>query len=231
MSLLGKGKGLLASVKEKAAPALQKAAEATKDVREKISVAGAQSKEAKAPVEGAIVRYGVVYLGGLSQYPKTLSYEIGFNILPDKFVFKPTAAAKDHFADMEIAYDKVSKFEIVKRQVSLAESFMADGNTQSLESENNIEITYDGDDYEVVLRLEMLTGMSVHGQAQKCREMLDLLRQNKIYDKLNKPKDAPAAAPVVDIADQIQKLAGLKDAGILTEEEFNTKKAELLAKM
>lgn len=34
-----------------------------------------------------------------------------------------------------------------------------------------------------------------------------------------------------DIPAQIQKLASLKDAGILTEEEFATKKAELLAKM
>ena len=40
------------------------------------------------------------------------------------------------------------------------------------------------------------------------------------------------AAPVADdIPSQIQKLASLKDAGILTEEEFATKKAELLAKM
>lgn len=41
-----------------------------------------------------------------------------------------------------------------------------------------------------------------------------------------------AAAPVAfDIPSQIQKLASLKDAGILTEDEFTTKKAELLAKM
>lgn len=45
---------------------------------------------------------------------------------------------------------------------------------------------------------------------------------------------APQAAPQAaadDIPAQIQKLASLKDAGILTEEEFATKKAELLAKM
>lgn len=45
-------------------------------------------------------------------------------------------------------------------------------------------------------------------------------------------KAAPTAAPVADdIPTQIQKLASLKEAGILTEEEFATKKAELLAKM
>lgn len=35
----------------------------------------------------------------------------------------------------------------------------------------------------------------------------------------------------VDIVEQIKKLKGLLDAGILTEEEFNAKKTELLAKM
>ena len=44
---------------------------------------------------------------------------------------------------------------------------------------------------------------------------------------------APASAPspAEDIPAQIQKLAALKDQGILTEEEFSAKKAELLAKM
>jgi hypothetical protein len=43
----------------------------------------------------------------------------------------------------------------------------------------------------------------------------------------------PAApAPLQpDFADQIRKLAELRDAGILTEDEFRTKKAELLARM
>ena len=42
---------------------------------------------------------------------------------------------------------------------------------------------------------------------------------------------APKAQQADDIPAQLQKLASLKDAGILTEEEFAAKKAELLAKM
>lgn len=34
--------------------------------------------------------------------------------------------------------------------------------------------------------------------------------------------------PVVDVADQIVKLAALKEQGILTEEEFSAKKKQLL---
>jgi hypothetical protein len=37
--------------------------------------------------------------------------------------------------------------------------------------------------------------------------------------------------PTIDIAEQIKKIAELKDLGILTEEEFTSKKQELLLKM
>lgn len=53
---------------------------------------------------------------------------------------------------------------------------------------------------------------------------------NYVRDHMGESSAAPVAAPVADdIPAQIQKLASLKDAGILTEEEFTTKKAELLA--
>lgn len=50
--------------------------------------------------------------------------------------------------------------------------------------------------------------------------------QQSLIQQSNNRKDTSD-----DIPAQIQKLASLKDAGILTEEEFATKKAELLAKM
>lgn len=39
---------------------------------------------------------------------------------------------------------------------------------------------------------------------------------------------APAPASQVDVADELQKLAQLKEQGVLTEEEFATQKAKLL---
>jgi len=42
----------------------------------------------------------------------------------------------------------------------------------------------------------------------------------------------PAAAPAQpDVTDQLKKLGELRDAGVLTNEEFETKKAELLARL
>jgi TPP-dependent pyruvate/acetoin dehydrogenase alpha subunit len=58
---------------------------------------------------------------------------------------------------------------------------------------------------------------------------MDLLRRENILDKLKK-SEAPAAQANDPLA-QLEKLSKLKDAGILSEDEFNAKKAELLAKI
>ena len=61
---------------------------------------------------------------------------------------------------------------------------------------------------------------------------------DKVYDRLEafrheKDPSQPAGsmAPSENPLDQLKKLAELRDAGILTDDEFATKKAELLARM
>lgn len=58
----------------------------------------------------------------------------------------------------------------------------------------------------------MLTGTTIFNQAAKCKELMDLLRRE-------------------DVLAQVEKLAKLKEAGVLSEEEFNAKKAVLLEKL
>jgi hypothetical protein len=53
--------------------------------------------------------------------------------------------------------------------------------------------------------------------------------QEKFYSVKNSPRNQVTNSP--DIIDQIQKLSDLKDKGVLTEEEFNQKKTELLSKL
>lgn len=53
-----------------------------------------------------------------------------------------------------------------------------------------------------------------------------------IRDHIGKPAASPVTDPTEsDIPGQIQKLATLRDQGILTDEEFTAKKTELLAKL
>ena len=42
---------------------------------------------------------------------------------------------------------------------------------------------------------------------------------------------APANGGSTDVADQIRKLAALRDDGLLTDEEYESKRAELLARI
>ena len=206
------------------------AVESTKKMVEEVKKSNEEATIAKAPVEGAIIRYAVSYIGGLSNLPKQRTGEIGFNIMPESFYLKPTKTSEEFFDDMVIPYDSIQKFEITKRTVSMAEGFMSN-NSQNLATDNNIEITYiNNDNEEVTLRLEMLTGFSVDGQAVKCKEMLDILRQNKILKRIQKEQNAQNVQND-DVVMKIKKLNELKEMGILSEEEFQNKKSELLANL
>lgn len=84
--------------------------------------------------------------------------------------------------------------------------------------------------------------LSVAGAAMKITTLYKVEAERVVqvyheYRRIGKQAAQPqvivqhAPAETVDIAEQLTKLNGLKEAGILTEDEFNAKKAELLAKM
>lgn len=205
------------------------------DSTSQIKAMNAESKEMKKPLEGAIIRYEVIYIGGLPEYPKTKSGNaIGLNIMEDCFAFRKTNTSKEWFEDFDIPYSDIKEINIEKRNISTAEFLLGAGNDPNQQQENNICITFDREDVELILRVEMLTGVTIYNQAAKCKEFMDVLRQNKILGKFKKAENAAEAAPAKaepDAMEQLKKLAELKDAGILTEEEFNAKKAELLARI
>ena len=229
--------GFFDQLKDKTSQLTDKVGATFNDAKNQLGDYRAQAAEAKLPVEGSLARYQVIYLGGFPKKPikKRNPTSFGLNIMPDSFIFKPELETRTSWYGDElfvIPYDKVVKFEIVKRHVSTTEALLSsNGETQSLEQLNNIQITHlDEDGNELMTRVEMLTGVTVYGQAEKCRELLDLLREKKILGKLNKDAQKPAA-PADDPLEQLKKLNALKDAGVISEEEFNEKKAALLAKI
>lgn len=52
-----------------------------------------------------------------------------------------------------------------------------------------------------------------------------------ITQAVNDAHNSAPAQTAPDLADQLQKLAGLRDSGILTTEEFEAKKADILARL
>lgn len=228
------------AAKQKMGDVKKSMGESMAEMKQKNAENKAEREAAKAPLEGALVRYQVIYKGGFPMKPqkKTDSTTIGLNVMEDSFVFKPELLAKQQWFgenNLVVPYDRVTKIEIVKRQVSMSEYMMSgNGNSKSLEQLNNIHITYINEsDIETVLRVEMLTGTTVFAQAEKCNELMDLLRERQILNKFrgeNNTSQAGASGGT-DIMEQIEKLAALKEKGILSEEEFNAKKTELLSKL
>lgn len=192
-----------------------------------------ESKEAKKPLEGAIIRYEFSYIGGLDDIEKAKAGAWGMNIMSDRFAFRVTKTTENWLYDMDILYEDITDIRIEKRTITTTEIFLGAGNDANQQQENLLVIEYkDKERRKSTLRVEMLTGMTIFNQAAKCREMMDILRKHEILDRI-KNKSQPNQNQVieVDILGQIEKLSKLKEAGVLTEEEFLNKKTELLGKL
>lgn len=69
----------------------------------------------------------------------------------------------------------------------------------------------------------MLTGFNIYKQAEKCHELIDLLREKKILNKFRGQEKKGIKHSYDDVFAQIEKLASLKEKGLISEEEFNQK--------
>jgi hypothetical protein len=190
---------------------------------------GRQKETGPRPLES----YDVTYKGGLADLPKAKIGKIEWEIWEDHFQFNPTTGSKKFWEPLTIPYAAVTDLVVVGRQVSTFEAMAGGLNSKQLNQDNNINIAYDSANGPSVLRLEMLSGVTVMGQAKKCLEMLDRLRAHQIVAKFGgraTEGGAPTAAPA-DIPAQIQALAQLHAQGILSTEEFESKKSELLSRM
>jgi hypothetical protein len=175
-----------------------------------------------------LVSYSVIYLGGHADYPQKKSSAIDLKLRGDRFDLEPTMSSKRWFSGLSIPYSDVVTLEITQRQVSTGESLLGGLNSRQLNQANNIHITYDG---QQMIRLEMLSGVTVMGQAKKCLELQDRLRIHGITAKFRGTLPAESAQLTTSVPSQIAQLAELVTSGVLSQDEFEHKKVELLGRM
>jgi len=201
------------------------------DVASNEGVASAAPVQTGDPV--ALETYKLAYKGGHPDLPKAKIGEVRLLITPESFVFNPTLGSKKFWNAMTLPYSEVSGVEIVARQVSTGEAMLGGMNSRQLNQDNNMHFSYvNGSGNPMMLRFEMISGVTVMGQAKKCREFEDRLRSLGITNKFKRAESAVVSTPAPDdIPAQIAKLAGLRDQGILSEDEFTTKKRELLSRL
>ncbi|HEX2857066.1 MAG TPA: SHOCT domain-containing protein [Propionibacteriaceae bacterium] len=174
----------------------------------------------------ALEQYSVAYRGGLPNLPKAKSGSIDLVVTPDAFVFEPTIGSK-FWAPLTIPYSRVRTFAVVPRQVSTVESLLGGMNSRQLNQDNNLNIEFeDASGAVLVLRVEMLTGITVMGQAGKCRELMDRLRVHGILDRF---AGAPSSSAAPSVAARLAQLGALHKAGVLSDDEFASKRAEIIA--
>lgn len=217
-------------ISEKVASAASSLKKAYDDTAASMKAHKEESAELKKPLEGAIARYEFTYQGGLEDIPKPKSGAWGMNIMPDMFAFRVTITTKDWLYDLDIPYDDISDIRIEKRTISNAEMWLGAGNDANQQQENVVVIEYtDKEQKKQTLHVEMLTGTTIYNQAAKCKELMALLRRENILERLQKGNTPSSSGD--DVLAQIEKLSKLRDAGVLSEEEFTAKKADLLAKL
>lgn len=228
-SAFGKAKKMA----DKAAEVAKTGIDQTKNVvNEKVE----QHKQNKQPQAGGLIRYEVTYLGGHPNFQlgKKKSPYILLDVMPDRFSFLPELQSEDWFTGFDISYDSILELHIEKRTITTAEILLGAGDNANQEQENVICIVFKAETgQELTVRVEMLTGLTIFNQAKKCRELMALLRQHGILQKIEQKKITNNSPNNIgnDVLSQIERLASLRDAGILTEEEFRDKKKALLEKI
>lgn len=239
MGLFNKGSlsGALGKAKELADKATEAAITGIEQTKTVVSEKVEQSKQNKLPQEGGLIRYEMIYKGGHPNFQlgKKKKPYIWLDIMPDRFSFLAQPLSEDWFTGFDIPYNRVVSLEVVERVITNAEMIMSsNSNNSDLKQKNVIEIKYlDTNNDEYIVRNEMLTGLTVMGQARVCQEMLDLLRTKGLMKQFKGTENIHSGnvSEVDDVFSQIEKLAKLKEQGILTDEEFASKKAVLLAKI
>lgn len=186
--------------------------------------------------DGVIDSCTVTYKGGLRDLPKAKLGKITLEVLEDRFrLTAGNDVARKFWADLELPYSIVSSVEVADRTVSTFEGIAGGLNSRQLNQKNNIHFAFRGTDGPVVLRVEMLTGVTVMGQARRCQEFEDRLRSHQIWDRFGGAaampvpgRDATQPADPWSAADELAKLASLRDRGVLSDQEFQAQKAKIL---
>ena len=194
---------------------------------------GLFGKKKKKEDDGVLEKYSVIYLGGRPENPKALSGGIDLKLYSDHFEFVSSRFGERKWDPYEIPYNTISKMEYVQREIGKMEALLSIGeDTRDIQTNNNIHITHNTDAGELVLRMEMMTGIHVAVQAKKCQELEDKLRTHGIRSQfISAPEEGSSSAAAPDIPEQIEKLGSLLEKGLINQEEYDEKKSDLLSRL
>jgi hypothetical protein len=168
-------------------------------------------------------KFKLYYNGGCILAPEyPMGYGINFFVTQNSFVMRSAASEyieshkKKPFLPIHIPYDDVFSCEAVQLRYSVV----------GFTNEIHISCVIQENPCTIRVKSRKLTYMGVHNETQK---IIDFLHENNIFSKFRQPFEN--ISPQSNITVQIQQLADLHKQGILTDEEFQAKKTELLERI
>lgn len=173
------------------------------------------------PEKGMLLRsYKVSYISGIASFPK-IQRGLLMQLYTEGIVFSGKS-----FPFIWIPYHCVFSFVLVVGYGS-----RLDYRPSDMGSAKVIELTYrNSNNQKGMLKFELAPTINVFKDHRTRMELIPFMKANGIFDKFMKVSPL-SQEPQADIYSQIEKLAELHHAGILTDEEFTAKKAELLKRI
>ena len=168
---------------------------------------------------GKLLRtYKVTYISGAPNFKK-IKRGLLMQLYSNAFVFSGKS-----FPTVCIPYASVINFNLAVGYGSLMDFRPSD-----MASAKVIELTY-VDEYQQInlIKFELAPSVNVFNDYRTRMELVPFLKASGIFDKFNLSAHAGQSN---DITAQIEKLAELNKAGILTDDEFQIKKEELLKRI
>ena len=166
--------------------------------------------------------YQVHYISGLPQMP-VLIRKISMYVYSNGFLF-----AGNRFPQLWIPYKSVTDFKLSTGFGSRLSYCQFDAFYEKM-----IHITYHSAEGLITAKFEMAVAYLMQSSNYRaCKDLVAVLKANGIYSQFSLAKpDGANTPPQQDIPALIEKLAELHQKGILTDEEFQSKKAELLKRL
>ena len=167
--------------------------------------------------------YRVNYVSGLPQMPKLIT-KITMYLYPYGFLF-----SGKRFPNLWIPYNTVTDFKLSTGYGSVWTYARTDVFLQKV-----FCITYHRLEEIISVKFEMMVAyVDQTSNYRACEGLVAFMKANGIYSQfsLAKPADTNTPPQQEDIPALIEKLAELHRKGILTDEEFQSKKAELLKRL
>ena len=185
-----------------------------------------QQEQMETLKKGAVAVYGCNYERGLLSYPDNI-YDLVLIAREDRIIITDNQF-KGRF-HLDIPFQQITDIQPAAMEMGTIGRILTDTKDNEKLEHTDFNLIFETDDgLDRIVRFGMGDGF---GDATKARHVDQMLEKIYPYRRKFKPIIQLASLPTNDINAKLEKLAELRQKGIIDEEEFKQKKKDLLAQL